>query len=185
MKGALLSQHSYCKDILILKDHSAKVHLPNTPRKNKMSGIKGFFLLFMVLGAMYLGAQAEAVAEADYFEEGESAELRGHAHFGSTDCFMCSFGTMYVQYTLEPMGVWHDIYTLNKKVNCWIAINGLFHCLLSGVCAGTCCDPTCRACYRIITNYVECCFGIRGGAFLSFRSGKCYLWSVTVLAMPF
>ena len=37
MKGALLSQHSYCKDILILKDHSAKVHLPNTPKKRKMS----------------------------------------------------------------------------------------------------------------------------------------------------
>ena len=29
-----------------------------------MSGIKGFLLLSMVLGAMYLGAQAEAEAEA-------------------------------------------------------------------------------------------------------------------------
>ena len=44
-----------------------------------MSGIKGFFLLFMVLGAMYLGAQAEAEAEAeaeakaDNFGIGESA----------------------------------------------------------------------------------------------------------------
>ena len=28
------------------------------PQKSKMSGIKGFLLLFMLLGAMYLGAQA-------------------------------------------------------------------------------------------------------------------------------
>ena len=67
-----------------------------------MSGIKGFFLLFMVFGAMYLGAQAEAEAEAEadnHGRKGESAELRGHVHFGNTNCFMCSWN--HVQYTLE------------------------------------------------------------------------------------
>ena len=70
------------------------------PRKSKMSGIKGFFLLFMILGAMYLGAQAEA--EADYFGKGESAELRGHAHFSNTDCLMCSLEpcTIYLKHAI-------------------------------------------------------------------------------------
>ena len=34
------------------------------PRKTKMSDIKGFFLLLIVLGAMYLGVKAEAEVEA-------------------------------------------------------------------------------------------------------------------------
>ena len=42
-----------------------------------MSVIKGFLLLFMILGAMYLGAQSEAEAEAEvkanyFYEKGES-----------------------------------------------------------------------------------------------------------------
>ena len=69
-----------------------------------MSGIKGIFLLFMVLGAMYLGAKAEVEAEAKAsvsLGKGESAELRGHAHFGNTNCFMCS---------LEPCAVYLGTY---------------------------------------------------------------------------
>ena len=59
----------------------------------------------MVLGAMYLGAQAEAEAEAEadnFGRRGESAELRGHAHFGNADCFMCS---------LEPCTVYLGAYS--------------------------------------------------------------------------
>ena len=47
----------------------------------------------MALGAMYLGvqaeAEAEAVAEANFLGEGECRIKKVHT-FGITECFMCS-----------------------------------------------------------------------------------------------
>ena len=55
----------------ITKGSFHKVHWPNVPGNTKMSGIKGFLLLFLVLGAMYLGAQAEA----DHHRYGECRKV--------------------------------------------------------------------------------------------------------------
>ena len=57
-----------------------------------MSGIKGFFLLFMVLGAMYLGAQAEAEAKAEYCGKG--------MHILAMLTVSCALWN-HVQYTLD------------------------------------------------------------------------------------